>query len=64
MQNFSVASDENRVAYIFLISRNMTTSQINTTYILFMLFCIDIAFGNKMEETSSANFSCLLKYIV
>ena len=44
-----LASDENRVAYIFLISGNVTTSQISTTDILFMLFYINIAFGNKME---------------
>ena len=47
-----LALDENRVTYIFLISRNVTTSQINTADILFMLFYIDIAFGNKMEESN------------
>ena len=46
-----LASDENRVAYIFFISRNMTTLQVSTTYIIHIVY-IDIAFRNKMEESN------------
>ena len=52
------------MAHIFFILRNATTSQISTTYILFMLY-IDIASETKRKKvTNSANFSCSLGYCV
>ena len=60
-----LASDENRMVYLFLILRNVTTSQISTTYILFMLYILILPSETRWKKvTNSANFSWSLRYCV
>ena len=57
--------DENRVAYILLISRNVTTSQISTTYIIHVVLqwhCLRKQDGRKQPVLLT--FSYLLRYCV
>ena len=51
-------SDENRVAWIFFIRGNVTTSQYITIYMKYILFILTLAWGTRWKKaTNSANLS-------